>query len=518
MAHELSGSVVRHATAAATRSFDGRVGTPQGQARTVGAAATGAPAISWPLRTVLAGVSLLLADAIALQILLVGSILVVNMWTEANPIALWQDEHLGLGLCAFILPIAYLVAGLRPGYGMCPIERLRRNVLAGCFALLLVAVWDVLGLIAFDGAPVPLPLPLYLAMLLAIPAVPLVEMAACAFADRLGIWGVPVVIVGATKFAEEIVHALGRDRSTGFKPVFVLDDRVDRRDGDSFSLPVHGSIHEASALGRHVQKAIVALPNASQQRLSEIVDRLPTVQVLVVADRLVPQCQSVAATDLGGTIAISYRRDLLIPRNLHVKRIIDLALGSCAAILALPIICAAVIAIKVKDPGPAFYRQERIGLNGRPFLMLKLRTMVLGAEAALEHYLSENEAARREWETHMKLRHDPRIIPVVGHLLRMTSIDELPQLWHVLRGEMSLVGPRPFPPYHLRKFSTTFQSLRHGVPPGLTGFWQVTDRSDGDLSVQEAQDRYYIRNWSIWMDLYILARTFRAVAMGDGAR
>jgi lipopolysaccharide/colanic/teichoic acid biosynthesis glycosyltransferase len=143
--------------------------------------------------------------------------------------------------------------------------------------------------------------------------------------------------------------------------------------------------------------------------------------------------------------------------------------------------------------------------------------MRVDGDSLLKDWFRVHPEDREHWNLHFKLQQDPRILPVIGRLLRRTSLDELPQLWSVLRGRMSLVGPRPLPDYHLEQFSSEFRTLRTRVLPGLTGLWQVSARSDGDLKVQEALDTYYIRNWSPWMDLYIVARTFAAVVRGRGA-
>jgi lipopolysaccharide/colanic/teichoic acid biosynthesis glycosyltransferase len=124
---------------------------------------------------------------------------------------------------------------------------------------------------------------------------------------------------------------------------------------------------------------------------------------------------------------------------------------------------------------------------------------------------------RDEWRTRYKLRDDPRLIAGIGKLFRRFSIDELPQLWTVLTGGMSMVGPRPFPDYHLEQFTPEFRELRQRVRPGITGLWQITMRSEGSTDDQEALDSYYLRNWSVWFDLYVLARTILAVASGRGA-
>ena len=184
---------------------------------------------------------------------------------------------------------------------------------------------------------------------------------------------------------------------------------------------------------------------------------------------------------------------------------------------SLPIIAIAAAWIKLSSPGPIFYRQMREGLDGRRIAVWKLRTMYMNGEHLLEEWFEDHPEDQLNWRRYFKLRHDPRVLPLIGRLLRRTSLDELPQLWSVLSGKMSLVGPRPLPDYHLDQFPSEFRRLRTRVLPGLTGLWQVSTRSDGDVKVQEALDTFYIRNWSPWLDLYILARTVTAVLLARGA-
>jgi lipopolysaccharide/colanic/teichoic acid biosynthesis glycosyltransferase len=201
----------------------------------------------------------------------------------------------------------------------------------------------------------------------------------------------------------------------------------------------------------------------------------------------------------------------------RLKRAMDIAIAASALVLVGPLLILCCLAVKIVSPGPALVRIKRVGIHGRPFHMLKVRTMAVNSEEWLKAYLQSCPEAAAEWARGFKLKKDPRIIPGVGSFLRRTSIDELPQLLNVLKGSMTIVGPRPFPDYHLASFTPEFRELRQSVVPGVTGLWQVMRGSASNLPEQERFDRLYIRKRSLAFDLYVLARTFGAVRKGIGS-
>ncbi|MCV2867316.1 sugar transferase [Defluviimonas sp. WL0002] len=197
-------------------------------------------------------------------------------------------------------------------------------------------------------------------------------------------------------------------------------------------------------------------------------------------------------------------------RNIF-KRVMDIMLVLAGSVIVLPLIGFLAILVAVDGHSP-FYRSDRVGRNGRTFHMLKLRTMVPGADRMLRDYLAQNEAARREWESKQKLSSDPRITRI-GRFLRKSSLDELPQLWNVLVGEMSLVGPRPMLPEQRDLYSgLSYYALR----PGVTGLWQVSERNTCEFARRAEFDRQYERDLSLPGDLLILAATLRVVVKGTG--
>lgn len=192
------------------------------------------------------------------------------------------------------------------------------------------------------------------------------------------------------------------------------------------------------------------------------------------------------------------------------KRLIDFVVCVPVLVFALPLLLFVAAAIYVCSPGPVLFTQEREGYLGRKFRMLKFRTMYLDADERLAACLAANPDMAEEWARCFKLRQDPRLIGLLGRFLRASCIDELPQLINVLMGDMTLVGPRPFPEYHLAAFDTAYRLRRCSVVPGLTGLWQV-DRQDNGLAGQIELDTYYINNLSLLLDAYIILKTVKTV-------
>jgi lipopolysaccharide/colanic/teichoic acid biosynthesis glycosyltransferase len=246
--------------------------------------------------------------------------------------------------------------------------------------------------------------------------------------------------------------------------------------------------------------------------LDELLMRLPKITPVSSV-----QLQQAETTAEGSAILAGpcLKNRLLMPHYRIAKRMFDLSLVVMATPALLCIASVLAVMIKASSPGPVFYSQYRPGKNGVRFRTWKYRTMVVGAEEILEEYLATDHDSKREWEQFGKLKNDPRITPV-GRLLRRTSLDELPQVWNVIRGEMTLVGPRPIVESQIAAYGEAYH-MYIAARPGLTGLWQTSGRSNTTHSERVAYDAHYVRNWSPWYDMYLMMRTVRAVASGDGA-
>jgi Undecaprenyl-phosphate galactose phosphotransferase WbaP len=424
------------------------------------------------------------------------------------------SDYIELMPLLLLFPLGYAGVGLYPGFGVGAVETLRRISCCTSFAFLILA-----------AASFALKMPTHYSRMsfaiawgVSLIVVPLLRFLLLAVARRWEWWGEPAVLVGRGQWIQWTIRSLENALSLGYRPKWVLSPDVSAHGHIVEGVPVLGGPELAAYLAeRGIRVALVSDGrDHSGSSLSWFQQHFR--HVIVIRDHQDLPVERVQVRNLGGVIGIEFTNNLLRWPNRLIKRLLDLTMGSLLLALALPLIACGGGLVKLLSRGPFFFSQQREGLGGRLIQVWKLRTMYQDAEQRLEAFLSEKPELRREWEERFKLRHDPRIIPGIGLFLRRFSIDELPQLWSVVKGEMSLVGPRPFPEYHLQGFPPEFRELRRGVRPGLTGMWQVMVRSDGDIEAQQVHDTYYIRNWSVWLDLWILFRTGWAVLVGKGAR
>ncbi len=413
-----------------------------------------------------------------------------------------------------LFPLSYLQAGLYPGFGLGAIETFRRLATRTSFIYLTVAAITFL----LKLSQVFSRMTLAIAWLLSLVTVPVLRYLALGVLRKRRWWAEPAIVVGQAPVVQPLIQTLREAYSIGYRPAAELLLHEETTPGTAKLLPVIGTLDDAPAVAERGFR-VALVPEDATGNHWKLVEFLHQYFRHVIVVRAVggTPVLGVTARNFGGVLGLEFTNELLKRHNRVLKRGMDLVLGSVVFLVSAPFMTMAALAIQIWSRGPVFFRQEREGLRHRVIRIWKLRTMVPDAEQRLDAHLAADADARKEWEQHFKLRHDPRLVPVVGRIVRRFSIDELPQLINVLKGDMSLVGPRPFPSYHLKRFSPAFRKLRSQVRPGMTGLWQVLGRSEGGLTDQEALDTHYIRNWSLWMDLYILAKTVAAVLGGRGA-
>jgi exopolysaccharide biosynthesis polyprenyl glycosylphosphotransferase len=326
---------------------------------------------------------------------------------------------------------------------------------------------------------------------------------------------VRTLIVGAGRVGREVADLIRSNPLLGLQVVGFVDDDPAKQHDQPAGVPVLGTLDDTAQVivEHHVEEVIVALPRQAHVRLMNLVvdlQRVP-VRVKVIPDFFDLAFARASIDNLGGIPVIGLREPAIEGFPRFVKRVFDLVVATGLMIILAPVFAAIAIAIRLDSPGPIFFRQQRVGENGQLFWMLKFRSMMADADAHLDQVL------RYDDQGHVvhKSADDPRVTRV-GRYLRRTSLDELPQLFNVLRGEMTLVGPRPEQPWLVDRYEP-WQRKRFAVPQGITGWWQVNGRSDKPMHLHTEDDLYYIQNYSLLLDLHILWRTIGAVFKGRGA-
>lgn len=331
----------------------------------------------------------------------------------------------------------------------------------------------------------------------------------------------PVILIGAGKTAEQVLSSFERDLGYRYKVIGILDDNpVSQTLPQKFLLM--GTLDNAAEIVHDsgVKTVIVTVPGMEKEKLQALLEHIqPYVRdIIFVPDLIGVPLYNVEAQTLFNEqiMMLSLRNNLARRRNRMLKRVFDIVVGGLLCVPILPILLVIAICITLDSKGSAFFNAQRIGKHGKTFTCYKFRSMHTNAGEILKEYLVVHPGAQEEWNTFAKLRdYDPRVTKV-GRWIRKYSLDELPQILNVIKGDMSLVGPRPYLPREKEDIGEYLSTITLTVP-GITGFWQTSGRNDVSFVGRVAMDTWYVRNWSIWLDLMYLFKTAKIVLTGKGA-
>lgn len=355
---------------------------------------------------------------------------------------------------------------------------------------------------------------------------PLLKLSGKKALYRIGLWQENVIVIGAGNAGMEIVRGINKEPHFGYNIIGFLDDAEEKTGRE---VEIAGRLYKIFGKIKYFRKfvsllnvstIIVAIPSLSLKRMATITSMIQQYTKRVL---LVPDLKGVALLNtelyhlfMQQLFLLKINNNLKSPFNRFVKKSFDLALSVFFLPALLLIIAIIGILIKLDSQGPVFFMQERIGKNRKIFRCIKFRTMYMNSDEMLNRHLSGNNDALEEWNKYKKLRdYDPRLTKV-GKLLRRMSLDELPQIFNVLRGEMSLFGPRPYLPSE-EKEMRDYMDLILLTTPGITGLWQVSGRNELKFEDRLKLDAWYVLNWSLWFDIVILFKTIKVVLNREGA-
>ncbi|MEE4195471.1 MAG: undecaprenyl-phosphate galactose phosphotransferase WbaP [Anaerolineae bacterium] len=440
-------------------------------------------------------IGMIVSDMMAIVLSGLLSILMRRFFLGSLPLSAgsWLPVLVG------VFVIVYAARGFYPGIGLGLVEELRLLTTTTSLVFISVGAVTYMGGVSIDFSRFTF----LLTWFLSIVAVPVVRVLTRHILTRLNLWGEPVAVIGEAKAAERVARSFLENPKIGLKPVFVGRNLREYR--DHCPLPKYCP-----------RSAVVLYQKLDQLDLIRDTFRDTFERVILFSSEDEGlQLNGLRVRLFGDQVVFEATHSLLDTNAQFTKRVIDVVVSTLGLVVLSPLLLLFAIILKMDSKGPVFYRQHRIGKNGRPFDMIKFRTMHLNADDVLVSYLSEHPAAKVEWDAYQKLVNDPRVTRV-GKLFRRFSIDELPQLWNVLVGEMSLVGPRPFMVNQSQIYGVKMQDYQR-VRPGITGLWQISGRNKTTFERRAELDQRYVLSWSVWLDMYILIRTAWVVLIHDGA-
>lgn len=473
------------------------------------------------IQSLLTATPLMIADITGLVISFMFGI-GVAAWLIPGGTELLATPQFFVLLSLIILPIGRL-AGLYPGLGQGSVMEFRQMAKA-LFASQIV--FAGIGWFAFRDSRLPFLFMTALVFCTGLPTVMTLRFFARHFAKKFPCWGVPTLILAEHGRGLDLYRRMQSEIDQGFRPVGLLLEPDDywavSTSGPKSDVPIY-DIRALDEIASSKKITWVIVSPCAKREVAPVLDHTlaPIPNKILLSSNALDLSIWDHMFCVGSTTGVRFGGGHPGTLKLMTKRMLDIVLTVASMIVFFPALIGLCLLIKLGSRGPIFYSQKRIGLGGKEFQAWKFRSMQPNADKILDEYLASNPAAREEWDRTHKLAKDPRVTKI-GRFLRATSIDELPQLWNVLKGEMSLVGPRPIvdsPTYdacYIRDYPDEYKAYTT-VRPGLTGLWQVRCRNSGVYEFRIFWDMYYIRNWCIWLDLYLIMRTIKTVLMREGS-
>ncbi|HHO75119.1 MAG TPA: undecaprenyl-phosphate galactose phosphotransferase WbaP [Deltaproteobacteria bacterium] len=434
----------------------------------------------------------------------------VEMIPVLKPMLHGFDLYVGSWAILALWPVMFAYEGMYPSVGTSYWEETKSVLKGNCVAFLILVLLSFITRTSIQfSRPV-----MFLAFACSLLALPVMRLMARTFLRRIGQWSREVILVGGSQTVAQVMCNLKKHPDWGFKAKGVV---LHESDTNTIGLPMLGTIEHLENVDARASEVIVAMPELARKDLVEIIERASKIAPVV---KILPDLYGLASVgvkthDLDGMLFLEMEDRLALKRNSAAKRAFDLICSVLGLVVLSPFILLVGVVVKLDSKGPVFFGHKRLGKGGSYFACYKFRTMKPNAAELLEELLASDPEAKKQWEKDFKLKDDPRITKA-GSFLRKTSLDELPQLWNVIKGEMSLVGPRPIIADEVEKYGEKARYL-FKVVPGITGLWQVSGRNDIDYEERVLLDEYYAKNWSLWLDIEILIRTFSAVLKNKGA-
>jgi len=337
---------------------------------------------------------------------------------------------------------------------------------------------------------------------------------------KFDLWKKKVIILGTVESSSSLIQSIKENSILGYEIVGCLSDDPGQIGKLISGVKVLGHLDDIEEWKKKTgfDDIMVTLPDVQRDKLIPLLKRWEQISDSI---RYIPRTGDLISTgveieNIGKTLSLAIRKNLHKPWNVFSKMIVEYFMTLILFVVSLPLFFVIAIAIKLDSSGPVFFLQDRCGKRRKSIRVIKFRSMYANAASRLENYLQSNPKASQEWKQYKKLKSfDPRVTRV-GKFLRKYSLDELPQLLNILKGDMSLVGPRPYIMEELKEVES-LKSVILQVKPGITGLWQISGRSSLPFNERIKIDEYYIRNWSIWLDMIILLKTFRVTTSGSDA-